>query len=190
MLEIALNHEVAEHLGREKNGPVRNETGNVGNWTQPKTVLGRGHRPGPSGRATGPGRHVRPADRQEAAAQAQPNRRDRTVAGQRLPGTPGPCRLRTRHPWQCVRYSSSIKCLQLVHGQEPILAGQRELSSERVIRARARRKPGASDAGLPIEVLAAFIGVCCHRNLTLFPILPYFYTDAKNIMYARCLIYC
>ena len=39
VLETALSQELTEHLGHEKNGPVRNETGNVRNGTRPKTVL-------------------------------------------------------------------------------------------------------------------------------------------------------
>jgi putative transposase len=39
VLETALDQEMTEHLGHEKNGPVVNETGNVRNGTRPKTVL-------------------------------------------------------------------------------------------------------------------------------------------------------
>jgi putative transposase len=39
VLETALDQELTEHLGHEKNGPVVNETGNVRNGSRPKTVL-------------------------------------------------------------------------------------------------------------------------------------------------------
>ncbi len=39
VLETALDQELTEHLGHEKNGPVVNEAGNVRNGTRPKTVL-------------------------------------------------------------------------------------------------------------------------------------------------------
>jgi putative transposase len=39
VLETALNQELTEHLGHEKNGPVGNQTGNVRNGTRAKTVL-------------------------------------------------------------------------------------------------------------------------------------------------------
>ena len=39
VLETALDQELTEHLGHEKNGPVVNEGGNVRNGTRPKTVL-------------------------------------------------------------------------------------------------------------------------------------------------------
>jgi len=39
VLETALDQELTEHLGHEKNGQVVNETGNVRNGTRPKTVL-------------------------------------------------------------------------------------------------------------------------------------------------------
>jgi transposase-like protein len=42
VLETALDQELAEQLGHEKNGPVVNETGNVRNGTRPKTVLTEG----------------------------------------------------------------------------------------------------------------------------------------------------
>jgi putative transposase len=42
VLETALDQELTEHLGHEKNGPVVNETGNVRNGTRPKTVLTEG----------------------------------------------------------------------------------------------------------------------------------------------------
>src|SRR5215469_8370181 len=39
VLETALDQELTEHLGHEKNGPVVNEAGNIRNGTRPKTVL-------------------------------------------------------------------------------------------------------------------------------------------------------
>jgi putative transposase len=39
VLETALNQEMTEHLGHEKNGPVVNQSGNVRNGTRPKSVL-------------------------------------------------------------------------------------------------------------------------------------------------------
>src|SRR6185312_13121322 len=39
VIETALDQEMTEHLGHEKNGPVINEAGNVRNGTRPKTVL-------------------------------------------------------------------------------------------------------------------------------------------------------
>src|SRR5215469_9103271 len=39
VLETALDQELTEHLGHDKNGPVVNETGNVRNGNRPKTVL-------------------------------------------------------------------------------------------------------------------------------------------------------
>ena len=39
VLETALDQEMTEHLGHEKNGPVVNEAGNIRNGTRPKTVL-------------------------------------------------------------------------------------------------------------------------------------------------------
>jgi transposase-like protein len=39
VLETALDQELTEHLGHEKNGTVVNEAGNVRNGTRPKTVL-------------------------------------------------------------------------------------------------------------------------------------------------------
>jgi putative transposase len=42
VIETALDQEMTEHLGHEKNGPVVNEAGNVRNGTRPKTVLTEG----------------------------------------------------------------------------------------------------------------------------------------------------
>ena len=39
VLETALNQELTEHLGHEKHGVARSESGNVRNGTRPKTVL-------------------------------------------------------------------------------------------------------------------------------------------------------
>ena len=42
MIETALDQELTEHLGHEKNTPAGNETGNVRNGARPKTVLTEG----------------------------------------------------------------------------------------------------------------------------------------------------
>ncbi len=42
VIETALDQELTEHLGHEKNAPAGNETGNVRNGTRPKTVLTEG----------------------------------------------------------------------------------------------------------------------------------------------------
>src|SRR6204780_4880895 len=42
VVETALDQEMTEHLGHEKNGPVVNESGNVRNGSRPKTVLTEG----------------------------------------------------------------------------------------------------------------------------------------------------
>ncbi len=42
VLETALNQELTEHLGHEKNTPAGNESGNVRNGSRPKTVLTEG----------------------------------------------------------------------------------------------------------------------------------------------------
>ena len=39
VLETALDQELTEHLGHERNAPVGNESGNVRNGSRPKTVL-------------------------------------------------------------------------------------------------------------------------------------------------------
>src|ERR1700753_4111135 len=39
VLETALDQEMTEHLGHEKNSPAGNETGNVRHGARPKTVL-------------------------------------------------------------------------------------------------------------------------------------------------------
>jgi putative transposase len=39
VIETALNQELTDHLGHEKNGLVTSDTGNVRNGTRPKTVL-------------------------------------------------------------------------------------------------------------------------------------------------------
>jgi putative transposase len=39
VIETALDQELTEHLGHERNTPAGNETGNVGNGARPKTVL-------------------------------------------------------------------------------------------------------------------------------------------------------
>ena len=70
VLETALDQELTEHLGHERNGQVVNEAGNVRNGTRPKTVLTESTRAGRHRGAAGPGRDVRAADRKEAAAAA------------------------------------------------------------------------------------------------------------------------
>ena len=42
VIETALDQELTEHLGHEKNTPAGNETGNVRNGARPKTVLTEG----------------------------------------------------------------------------------------------------------------------------------------------------
>jgi Transposase, Mutator family len=42
MIETALDQELTEHLGHEKNTPAGNESGNVRNGSRPKTVLTEG----------------------------------------------------------------------------------------------------------------------------------------------------
>ena len=74
VIETALDQELTEHLGHERNTPAGNETGNVRNGARPKTVLTEGTGPGRHRGAPGPGRHVRAADRQEAAAAAERGR--------------------------------------------------------------------------------------------------------------------
>src|ERR1700744_3329675 len=39
VIETALDQEMTEHMGHERNAPAGNETGNVRNGTRPKTVL-------------------------------------------------------------------------------------------------------------------------------------------------------
>jgi transposase-like protein len=68
-LETALDQEMTEHLGHEKSGLVVNETGNVHSGTRAKRCSPRA--PGKSAsRSRRTGRHVRAADREEAAAAA------------------------------------------------------------------------------------------------------------------------
>ena len=80
VIETALDQELTEHLGHEKNTPAGNETGNVRNGSRPKTVLTDGTGQVGIEVPAGPGRHVRAADRQEAAAAAGRRRRDHPVA--------------------------------------------------------------------------------------------------------------
>lgn len=71
VLETALNQELTEHLGHERHSASGNETWNVRNGTRAKTVLTEASGQVPAHRgAPGPGRDVRAADRQEAAAAA------------------------------------------------------------------------------------------------------------------------
>ena len=74
VLETALNQEMTEHLGHEKHGRPVTRAGNVRNGTRAKTVLTEGTgQVGievPRDRA----RHVRAADREQAAAAADRGR--------------------------------------------------------------------------------------------------------------------
>ena len=74
VIETALDQELTEHLGHERNTPAGNETGNVRNGSPAQDGADRGHRPGRHRGAPRPGRHVRAADRQEAAAAAERGR--------------------------------------------------------------------------------------------------------------------
>src|SRR3954453_11525445 len=74
VLESALEEELAEHLGFDKH------QGPKGRWEHPQRDPGqdgadRGRRGGADRGAAGPGGHVRPADRQEAAAPVERRRR-------------------------------------------------------------------------------------------------------------------
>jgi transposase-like protein len=51
ILETALNEELTEHLGFEKNDPAGAGSGNIRNGTRAKTVLTEKHRPGHHQRA-------------------------------------------------------------------------------------------------------------------------------------------
>ena len=64
VLETALNEEMTEHLGHDKNqAPPDRESTNIRNGTRPKTVLTSGHRPCPDRSSRRSGRDVRAADR-------------------------------------------------------------------------------------------------------------------------------
>ena len=78
VLETALDEEMTEHLGYERRAPAAG--GNVRNGTRSKTVLTESDRPCRDRRAAGSGRHVRAADRAQAAAPPVRGRRDRAVA--------------------------------------------------------------------------------------------------------------
>src|ERR1700677_4828285 len=80
VIETALDQELTEHLGHEKNTPAGNATRNVRNGARPKTVLTGEPRQLSIDAPRGAERIVRAADRQEAAAAAQRARRDRLVA--------------------------------------------------------------------------------------------------------------
>ena len=71
VLETSLNEEMTEHLGYEKHDPAGAGTGNIRNGTRAKTVLTENTGPGRDRRAARSGRHVRTADREEAAAAAE-----------------------------------------------------------------------------------------------------------------------
>ena len=81
VLETALNEEMTEHLGHEKHrAPDERDSTNIRNGDPGEDGADRGHRPGPDRRAARPRRHVRAADREEAATPADRGRRDRPVA--------------------------------------------------------------------------------------------------------------
>ena len=64
VLETALNEEMTEHLGHEKNrAPEGQDSSNIRNGTRPKTVLTRHHRPGRARGPPRPGRQLRADDR-------------------------------------------------------------------------------------------------------------------------------
>jgi len=67
VLESALEEEMTEHLGFERHAMSATDASNIRNGTRPKTVLTDAGRGRGRGRA-GPGGHVRPGHRQEAAA--------------------------------------------------------------------------------------------------------------------------
>ena len=74
VIETALNEEMTEHLGYEKHDPAGAGTGNVRNGTRAKTVLTEATGHGRDRGAAGSGRHVRAADRAQAAAAAERGR--------------------------------------------------------------------------------------------------------------------
>ena len=74
VIETALNEEMTEHLGYEKHDPAGAGTGNVRNGTRAKTVLTEATGAGGDRCAARPGRHVRAADREQAAAAAERGR--------------------------------------------------------------------------------------------------------------------
>ena len=74
VLETALNEEMTEHLGHEKHDPAGAGAGNVRNGTRTKTVLTEATGQVEIEVPAGPGRHVRAADREEAAAAADRGR--------------------------------------------------------------------------------------------------------------------
>ena len=70
VLETALNEEMTEHLGYEKHDPAGGRVGQHPQRHPGQDGADRGHRPGRDRRAAGSGRHVRAADRAQAAAPA------------------------------------------------------------------------------------------------------------------------
>src|SRR6476469_8488809 len=68
VLETALNEEMTEHLGYEKHDPAGAGTGNIRNGTRAKAVLTENSGPVEIDVPPGPGWHVHPADRPQAAA--------------------------------------------------------------------------------------------------------------------------
>src|SRR3954454_17125261 len=67
VLESALDGEITEHVGYDKHDPAGKNSGNSRNGTRAKTVL-TGRRPGRGEGARRWARHLRAADRPQAAA--------------------------------------------------------------------------------------------------------------------------
>ena len=74
VIETALGEEMTEHLGYEKHDPAGVGAANIRNGTRAKTVLTENTGPVRDRGAAGPGRHVRAADRAQAAAAAERGR--------------------------------------------------------------------------------------------------------------------
>lgn len=73
VLETVLNQEMTEHVGHDKPSPAGNEAGNA-ERDQIEDGADREHRRGRHQGAAGPGLHVRPTDRPQAAAEADRGR--------------------------------------------------------------------------------------------------------------------
>ncbi len=75
VLETALNEEMTEHLGHEKNrAPDERDSTNVRNGTRPKTVLTEATGHVEIEVPAGPGRHLRTGDREEPTTPAERGR--------------------------------------------------------------------------------------------------------------------
>ena len=70
VIETALEEEMTEHLGYDKHAAEGRNRGNSRNGNRTKTVLTDNAGQVRDRGAAGPGRHVRPGDRGEAAAAA------------------------------------------------------------------------------------------------------------------------